>query len=318
MSTDVLIVAEHLDGALTDMTFELIAAGKALAAELGGSCVAALIGGGDELAGQLGAAAKVYRVDGPAFAGFNPESHLAALKVCVAAASPRAVLLGYTSTGMDLSSSLAMALSWPMASSCRSLRVDDGGIQAVANLYGGKLDVTVELGEGPCVISMLAGATSADAGRGGGAPEQVTIDAPAVAGRLRLVELCRPEKGDVDITTQEILVAVGRGIGSADGIELAQELADALGAAVAASRPIIDAGWLPKSRQVGKSGLKVKPKVYLALGISGAPEHLEGMKSSATIIAVNTDPTAPIFGVAHYGMTADLNEVCEQLVEALE
>ncbi|NND01271.1 MAG: electron transfer flavoprotein subunit alpha/FixB family protein, partial [Acidimicrobiia bacterium] len=123
---------------------------------------------------------------------------------------------------------------------------------------------------------------------------------------------------DVDITTQDILVAVGRGIGSKDDIEVAEDLAEELGAAVAGSRPLTDAGWLPKTRQVGKSGLKVSPKLYLALGISGAPEHIEGMKSSATIVAINSDKKAPIFGVAHYGMVADLFDVCEELTGALQ
>ncbi len=127
-----------------------------------------------------------------------------------------------------------------------------------------------------------------------------------------------PEAGDVDITTQEVSVAVGRGIGSKDDIEVAEDLAEALDGAVAASRPLIDSGWLPKTRQVGKSGLKVAPKVYIALGISGAPEHIEGMKSAATIIAVNTDEHAPIFNFAHYGMAEDLFEVCEELTEAIE
>jgi len=130
--------------------------------------------------------------------------------------------------------------------------------------------------------------------------------------------LIEPEAGDVDITAAEKLVSVGRGIGSQDDIELAQDLADALGAAVSASRPITDSNWLPKTRQVGKSGVSVTPKLYLSLGISGAPEHLEGMKNSELIIAVNTDPSAPIFDVAHYGTTNDLFEVAEAMLEQLE
>ncbi|MBX0330914.1 electron transfer flavoprotein subunit alpha/FixB family protein, partial [Oscillochloris sp. ZM17-4] len=129
--------------------------------------------------------------------------------------------------------------------------------------------------------------------------------------------LIRPEAGDIDITTYDKLVSVGRGIGGQENIELAQELAGALGAALSGSRPIIDAGWLPKTRQVGKSGLSVKPKLYLMLGISGAPEHLEGMKDAELIVAVNSDAKAPIFDVAHYGSTCDLFEVAEALLEAL-
>jgi electron transfer flavoprotein alpha subunit len=165
---------------------------------------------------------------------------------------------------------------------------------------------------------MLAGAGSADDGRSGGAGEVETIDAAASDLAVSFIGLFEPEAGDVDITSEDILVAIGRGIESEDNIEEAQELADALGAALAASRPIIDQGWLPKDRQVGKSGLTVKPKVYLTLGISGAPEHLEGMRDSATIIAINSDPQAPIFGIAHYGWVGDLFDFIPELTDRLD
>jgi len=176
----------------------------------------------------------------------------------------------------------------------------------------------MEIVEGPCIVAVAAGSMPADIGRKDGSPAVEEMDAPVYDGKVRFKKLIMPESADVDITTQDVLVAVGRGIGSKDDIEVAEELAEVLDAAVAASRPIIDAGWLPKARQVGKSGLKVKPKVYIALGISGAPEHLEGMKNSSTIIAINSDKDAPIFDVAHYGMVADLFDVVEDLTEALE
>jgi hypothetical protein len=135
--------------------------------------------------------------------------------------------------------------------------------------------------------------------------------------KVKFVEAIKPEGGDVDITSQTKLVSVGRGIGGKENIELAEELAEKLDAALSCSRPVVDAGWLPRTRQVGKSGLKVKPKLYLMLGISGAPEHLEGMKSAELIIAINTDKKAPIFNVAHYGATADLFEVAEAMLELL-
>jgi electron transfer flavoprotein alpha subunit len=253
-------------------------------------------------------------VDGPELAEFNPESWGAALKAVVELKKPRVVLVGYTSIGMDLGTRLAVEAG--MTSASFGIEVKAGErITAVSQLYGGKMNVTSDLGPGPCVVSMLAGASPAEAGRAESSPPVETLPAPATAGRVRFKRLIEPEAGDVDITAQEVLVAIGRGIGSKDDVEVAEELAAALGAAVAGSRPLIDAGWLPKSRQVGKSGLKVKPKVYLALGISGAPEQLEGMKSSGTIIAVNTDQHAPIFNVAHYGMVADLFDVCEELTE---
>jgi electron transfer flavoprotein alpha subunit len=318
MGNDVLVVAEHLKGSLDDVTFELLGMGRALAGELGGSLIAALVGGSDEMAGQLGVADLVVQVGGLELADFNPESHGAALEAVVDAKSPRAVLVSYTSMGMDLASTLAVKKG--MAHAAFGTAVAGGErIVATSQLYGGKMDVVSDLGAGPCVVSVLAGSAPADAGRSDSPPAaRESMAAPETAGRIRFRKLIEPEAGDVDITTQEVLVAVGRGIGSKDDIEVAEELAEALNGAVAASRPLIDSGWLPKTRQVGKSGLKVKPKVYIALGISGAPEHIEGMKSSATIIAINTDEHAPIFNFAHYGMVEDLFDVCEELTEAIE
>ncbi len=317
MANDVMVVAEHLGGKLADVTFELLATGKELAGQLGGSLMVALIGGDDVMVGELGAADLVLCLGASELADFNPESHAVALEAAVVAKAPRAVLIGYTSMGMDLASTLAVRSGRAHAASC--VRIDGGAsITATSQLYGGKIDVTSDLGTDPCVLSLVAGAASAAAGRVAGSPSVEELEAPDTAGRVRFKRLIEPEAGDVDITTKDVLVAIGRGIGSKDDIEVAEELAEALDAAVAASRPLIDSGWLPKSRQVGKSGLKVQPKVYLALGISGAPEHLEGMKGSATIIAVNTDKNAPIFGVAHYGLAADLFDVCEELTAAIE
>ena len=167
------------------------------------------------------------------------------------------------------------------------------------------------------IVACLAGSFPAETGQGS-TPATVIASPVALDGlKTKFVEAIKPAGGDVDITAQTKLVSIGRGIGGKENIELAQELAEKLGAVVSASRPVVDAGWLPRTRQVGKSGLKVKPKLYLMLGISGAPEHLEGMKSAELIIAVNTDKKAPIFNVAHYGATADLFEVAEAMLELL-
>lgn len=312
---DVFIAAEHLGGKLTDATFELLAHGRNLAGQTGGDLVAVLLGGDAGMAGDLGAAAKVITVDcGP---DFNPESYGAALQAVVGQHAPQITLVANSAMGMDLATTLAAATDAPLAAYCRSVSFD-GKFTAVSQLYGGKIDVTSDLGDGPCVAAMLAGSAKAEDGRVDGTPASEAVDAPEPAGKVRFKRLNLPEAGDVDITSKDVLIAIGRGIGNKDDIEVAEELAEALDAAVAASRPIIDAGWLPKSRQVGKSGLKVKPKVYLALGISGAPEHIEGMKESSIIIAINTDEKAPIFDVAHYGIVGDLFDICEELMEAID
>ena len=312
---DVLVVAEHLDGALGDITFEMLGQARQLAGTLGGQAAVALVGGDAGMVGQLGEADKVFTVE--ADANFNPETHLAAVRAVVEAASPQLVLVGSTAMGMDLAAGLSVGLGYPLAAYCTALEAGGGNLTATSQLYGGKMNVSSDLGAGPCIAAVISGSYSADAGRKAGEPAAQAVDAPQTAGKVRFKRIIAPEAGDVDITASEVLVAVGRGIGKKEDIEVADELAKALNAVVAASRPVIDAGWLPKSRQVGKSGLKVKPKVYIALGISGAPEHIEGMKSSATIIAVNTDKNAPIFDVAHYGVVGDLFDVCEELVDEL-
>ena len=310
---DALVIAEHIGGKLEDITFEMIATANGL----GGGCIVGLIGGSDAMVGELGKASAVIRVDGPGLENFNPEAWNAAARALVEASGAQVVLIGHTSMGMDLAGHLSATMGLPLASSCSALS-GGGSITATASVLAGKMLSQVDLGAGPCIAAMAAGAASADAGRGAGSPSVRSIPAPATPGQVRFVGLEEPEAADVDITAQDVLVAIGRGIGDQDGVETAQELADALDAAVAGSRPIVDAGWLPKSRQVGKSGLKVTPKVYLALGISGAPEHLEGIKGASTVIAVNTDPNAPIFRVAHYGLVADLYDVCEELTEMLD
>lgn len=304
----VLVIAEHLDGKLSDSTFEMLS----LAKKLGGDIHVGLMGGSDDMVGKLGVAATVYRVDGDGMADFNPSSQASATRVIAEASGAEKVLIGFSSMGMDLASGLAVHMKRPLLVSCIELDAD----KAVMQLYGGKMNVNADAGAS-YIAMVAAGTGSVDEGSAAGSPAVENLTAPAGAGNITFKRWIKPDSSDVDITTQDMLVAVGRGIGSKDGIEAVQELADALNSPIAASRPIIDAGWLPKSRQVGKSGLKVKPKLYLALGISGAPEHLEGMRDSATIIAVNTDKAAPIFQVAHYGLTADLFDICEELTEAL-
>ncbi len=317
MSADVLVVAEHLRGTLADITFELLAEGSRLAAVLGGACRVVVVGAPEAVAAELGAAAEVILVGEGELSDFDPEGYAAAVLAAVEATSPRVVLCGYTSMGMEIATPVAAATGRPHACFAIAVEGGAGALRAVCRLYGGKLNVTCDLGAAPAVVSLLAGAVAGDAGRKAGAPPVRRLAAPPAAGRVRFLALEEPAAGDVDITAQEVLVAVGRGIGGKDDVSIAEELAEALGGAVAGSRPVIDAGWLPKSRQVGKSGLKVKPRLYLALGISGAPEHIEGMKGAATIVAVNTDPHAPIFDYAHYGLAADLFEVCEELTEAV-
>jgi electron transfer flavoprotein alpha subunit len=318
MSRDVFVLVEHRDRALVDGTFELLGRARELAAESGGEAVAVLAGSGvDDLAGRLGAAGRVVIVDDPALETFTPTAWLSAIVPLVRDREPILDLATNSGVGMDLAAGLSMATGLPLAAYATKVTLDGGAPLVTCQLYAGKVDVRVRFDAGRGIVTAVSGAFPAEAGQVSGSPAVERFDAGAIDGRVRFRRLIRPEAGDVDITRETVLVSVGRGIGEADNVALVEELAGVLGGAVSASRPIADSGWLPRTRQVGKSGLRVKPKLYLALGISGAPEHLEGMRDAGLIIAVNTDPRAPIFGVAHYGAVADLLDVVPALTRRL-
>ncbi len=317
MPNDIFVLAEHFNGKLADISFEMTGKAKQLAPAWGGNAVALVLGSGvRSLAESIGADCVIY-VDDPALADFNPEAYSRVLTALVKQRSPRLIMIGNTSMGMDLAAGLSVSTGLPLIAYVNSLAADDGTLVATSQIYGGKIQAEAVPDGEACIVSCLAGAFPADAGKGSAPVEQIPSPMPLDNLRLKFVQLIEPQGGDVDITQQPILVSIGRGIGGPENIDLAQELADALGGAVSASRPITDAGWLPKTRQVGKSGLAVKPKLYLALGISGAPEHLEGMRGAELIIAVNTDPKAPIFDVAHYGATCDMLDLLPVLTEAV-
>jgi electron transfer flavoprotein alpha subunit len=319
MSNDIFILAEHLNGKVSDISFEMIGKAKELAPKFGGKAIAILMGSEvKSLAESLGADSVLY-VDDPALAQFNPEAYSRALAAVIKDRAPRVVIIGNTSMGMDIGAWLSVSTGMPLIAYVNCLNVEGSTLVATSQIYGGKIQAEAVPDSESCIVSCLAGAFPVGAGLAP-APsiEQIASPVPLNDLKVKFVKLIEPEKGDVDITQQPILVSIGRGIGGQENIELAQELASALGCAVSASRPITDAGWLPKTRQVGKSGLTVKPKMYLALGISGAPEHLEGMRGAELIIAVNTDAKAPIFDVAHYGATCDMLDLLPALTEKIK
>jgi electron transfer flavoprotein alpha subunit len=207
-------------------------------------------------------------------------------------------------------------LGLPLVSQCRSVHVADGVLKFVSQICGGKIMAEGDLPGPPALVTMIPGGFKPEQGQSAHPPEVLSVTAPTLEGlRVTLKQYIEPEVGEVDIAREPILVSVGRGIQRQKNLALAEELAKALGSVVSASRPIIDQGWLPATRLVGKSGKTVKPKLYLALGISGAPEHVEAITDSETIIAVNTDPAAPIFNLARYGATADVLELLPRLTE---
>jgi electron transfer flavoprotein alpha subunit len=319
VSGNVMVLAEHSGKQIAESTYELLGAARELAASLGCAAEVALFGPRD-LASQLGGAQVVTCVDHAALAEYLPEAYERALAAVLAERAPRLLLMSNATMGLDLGAALSVTWHAPLAAYVNALAADGDAVVATAQILGGKVLADVELAGDRAIATVVGGAFPAAAGQGEGSPEVVEVSAPAGLDSLRmsLERVVEPQGGDVDITAADMLVSVGRGIDGEDNLEVVQELADALGVPLSSSRPVVDAGWLPKSRQVGKSGLKVKPKAYLMFGISGAPEHLEGMRNADLIIACNTDAGAPIFDVAHYGTTVDLFDLVPALVEKVQ
>jgi len=315
---DVLVFAETRGDQLADITLELLSAARGLATACGGQVLAAVFGPGAAHAAALAAADRILLVEHPLLADYAPEPHVAALGQVVAAEQPRAVLVGATSIGWDMAPLLAARLDAPLVAGCKAFQADGEGLRVTASFCGGKLLAECRVDQSPAILLVQAGSFRPEGTSGKAQTERFALTKPLEVGAVRFQQWIFPEAGDVDITQQDILVSVGRGIQQKDNLELAEKLAEALGGAVCASRPVIDQGWLPATRQVGKSGMTVKPKLYLALGISGAPEHLEGMKGADLVIAVNTDPRAPIFDAAQYGAELDVLDLLPALTDALD
>lgn len=319
MSGGVLVVAEVRKGAVRDISLELLTAGAELARQ-GAGPVRVLVVAEDPARHadvlNVPEVDEVLTVTSPAA---NFEAHLQAHAVSEAITSlePLIVLAGHTVDSMGFAAAVAARLDLGFASDVTSLSLVDGGLRAQRGSYGGRLVADVDFPGRTCVMALLRpGAYQAAAAGGGSATVRdagLVLDASqAATEHLGFVEA---DAGDVDITKADFLLAIGRGIEEESDVPKMMELAESIGATLVSSRPLVDAGWLPGSRQVGQSGRTVSPKVYLALGISGAVQHLMGMRNSQTIIAVNTNAAAPIFSVADYGVVADLHDVSEALGE---
>lgn len=316
MTQDIYVVIEHIRGELSDISYIMTAAANELAKTQGGSTVGILLGSGavnlvDDLALD-----RVISCDHPALKDFSPDAWKKTLIALFGEYSPRVIIFGNTTIGADLCSFISTQLDFPIISAC--LKVTDQGF-ITSQICGGKIMADSQISEKTTIISMIPGGYKPEQGQGGPPGEILEFPAPALDDlRVKLVHYIEPDMSDVDISQEKVLVAIGRGIQTEDNIELADELATLLGGTVCASRPVIDQGWLPTSRLVGKSGKSVKPELYISLGISGATEHLEGITGSKTIIAINSDPDAPIFDIAQYGVEVDLFDLIDPLLEQLE
>ena len=318
MNQDIFVLIEHLQGQVMDITYVMLAQARQIAAG-GGRVVAILLGSNVwELASSL-AVDDVLSFDHPALAEFSSEAYLKVLTGLIQEKQPRLMLLGETSIGGDIAGILSVRLRLPLVSFCQSIHAEGAALQYTCQICGGKIMAEGEIDPSQTVlVTMLPGAFKPEPGKNE-QPARITASpCPDMSGlRMTVKKVNEPAKGDVDISKEKVLISVGRGIQQKDNLELAEELATELGGVVSGSRPIIDQGWLETSRLVGKSGKSVKPKLYLALGISGAPEHTEAITSSEIIIAVNTNPTAPIFNLAKYGTTIDVLDLLPALSEQI-
>jgi electron transfer flavoprotein alpha subunit len=317
------VLAELAGGSIDDGTWELAAAARSLGGSDAEGCrVAAVLLGKDvgEHAGRLaGVFDDVYVFDDPLFEQRDGEAEAAVLVPLIEREKPFVTLIAHTNTGMDLAPALSVKVGMPLIADCISLELKEERLSAVRTVYGGKVHARITAVASPngYMATVRPGVhAAAEPAGGNGEIHKETLPKSFAAPR-RFVKTVEPEPGEVDITQAEKLVGIGRGIEEEENIEIIESLAEALGAEVACSRPVVDKKWLAKSRQVGTSGVMVKPKVYIAVGISGSFQHIGGVKGGPFLVAINKDPRAPIFGVADVGIVGDLFEVVPLLEEKI-
>ncbi len=325
MPDSILVVVEQREGKLNRVSWETLTAGQALAAETGWPLEAAVAGSGvtslaNEIAGKK--VAKVYAIESPKLEPYTPDAFTAALKPFIASRQPRLVLMPHTYQVRDFVPKLATAMERTAISDCIGYKKDGDKLLFTRQMFQGKLAADVSFTcPAPWFVTFQNGAFRGDKVEAGASPAPVeTVNVEIADGVIRNQpqEVFKEAKQAVDLTQAEIIVSVGRGIKEQKNIDLARQLADALGGELAASRPICDSGWLPMDRQIGSSGQTVAPKLYLALGISGAIQHIVGMKGARTIIAINKDSEAPIFEIADYAVVGNLFDIVPPLIEGVK
>ena len=325
MPDKILVVVEQREGKLNRVSWETIAAGQALAAETGWTLEAAVVGSGvgsfaNEVAGKK--VSKVYAIESPQLEPYTPDAFAAGLKQFLESNKPKLVLMPHTYQVRDFVPKLATAMGRTAISDCIGYKKDGDKLVFTRQMFQGKLAADVSFAcEAPWFVTFQNGAfrgDKAEAGASAAPVETVIVQIADGVIRNKPHEVFKEAKQAVDLTQAEIIVSIGRGIKEQKNIEIAKQLAEALGGEIAASRPICDSGWLPMDRQIGSSGQTVAPKLYLALGISGAIQHIVGMKGARTIIAVNKDSEAPIFEIADYAVVGNLFDIVPPLIEEVK
>lgn len=319
MPTKVLILAEHDKGSLKDITFELLGMANGVA---DAHVTALLLGNGvDELADELAAkgAAEVIYAESGALADYTGDGYQKAILPIIKEEAPQLVAIGNTPNGWDVAPLIASRLGVPLATGCSEISTEGSEARFKRKAFNGKFvhEVTIS-DESPFMATIDKGAYPAFEGESSGSVRKVSAGIDPGELRSRFVEVRKGESSGLDLTQASVIVSGGRGVGEAEKIDVIRELADGLGGQVGASRAVTDAGWLPHEHQIGSSGVTVSPKLYIACGISGAIQHVVGMKSSGYIVAINKDEDAPIFGVADVGVVGDLFEIVPALTKAVK
>ncbi len=323
MADTILVVVEQRQGKLNPVSFETLAGAQAIAADTGWTLEAAVVGSNiGSIASQVAAkkVAKVYAIESAKLEPYTPDGFVSALKTFLAAHPAKLILMPHTYQVRDFAPKLAAGMGSTLISDCVGYKKEGDKLLFTRQMFQGKFAADVSFtGNGPWFATFQNGSFRGDQVQAASAPAQVeTVNAETGEIRNRPEEVFKEAKQAVDLTQAEIIVAVGRGIKEQKNIDIARNLADALGGEIAASRPICDNGWLPMERQVGSSGQTVAPKLYLALGISGAIQHLVGMKGSRTIVAINKDAEAPIFEIADVAVVGNLFDIVPPLTEEIK
>ena len=325
MADQILVIVEQREGKLNRVSLETLVAGQSLAAETGWTLEAAVIGSNvagvaAEIAGKK--IAKVFAVASPKLEPYTPDAFAAALKQFITARQPKLVLMPHTYQVRDFVPALATAMGRTVISDCVGYKKEGDKLLFTRQMFQGKLAADVSFNcDAPWFVTFQNGAFRGDkveAAVSAAPLETVNVEIADGVVRNKPQEVFKEAKQAVDLTQAEIIIAVGRGIKEQKNIEIAKQLAEALGGEIAASRPICDSGWLPMDRQIGSSGQTVAPKLYLALGISGAIQHIVGMKGARTIIAVNKDSEAPIFEIADFAVVGNLFDIVPPLIEEVK
>jgi electron transfer flavoprotein alpha subunit len=319
MANDVWVYIEHKQGAISPMSFELLGIGKELAGGFGSNLCAFVIGAGvDELAKEAGAygAAKVYAVEGDAFKDFRGEAYAKAAAFLLEKYKPEVALFRATTMGTDVAAGAAAHLGFGLCTDTIGLAIDGGKVKMTRAAFGGNYTVSVVNEKAAPQIATVRPKAYAMPEKGAGAAEVVKEAFSLSDADLstKVVEFLQSASA-VNLVEADIIVSGGRGLGNEGGFEMLQQLADMLGGAVGASRAAVDSEWIPYEHQVGQTGKTVKPKIYIACGISGAIQHLAGMRTSDCIVAINKDPDAPIFKAATFGIVGDYKEVVPKMIE---